>query len=269
MPSSHPLGDYLRARRELLLPGDVGLPEGRGVRRVPGLRRSEVAALAGISTEYYIKLEQGQEVHPTAQVLQSLSSALKLDATATSYLRTLAFLPERPAVPVPSTVVERTRWLIDSWPMTAAMILDRHNDILATNSLMSALVDGYRPGRNSNVALMLDPTVRDLYLDWEGLSMRSTGLLRSITGPSPDARAREVIAQLTAESARFRQLWNRHDIMGMTEGTHPMCHPVVGELSMNFVHIPLSGTDRCSIFVYYAEPGTRTEEALSELAAGR
>src|SRR4051794_724319 len=100
MPTPHPLGDYLRARRELLTPADVGLTEGPGLRRVPGLRRSEVAALAGISTEYYVKLEQGQEVHPTGQVLAALSRALKLDATASSYLIALANLTDRPAQPV-------------------------------------------------------------------------------------------------------------------------------------------------------------------------
>lgn len=269
MSSSHPLGDYLRARRELLLPSDVGLPVGHGTRRVPGLRRSEVAVLAGISTEYYVKLEQGQEAHPTGQVLESLSAALQLDATASSYLRSLASRAERSAVSLPSGAVERTRWLIDSWPMTAAMILDRNNDILATNSLMTALVDGFRTGRNSHVALMLDPTVRDLYLDWDGLSVRATGLLRSMTGPSPDARAQEVIAQLSEQSARFRQLWDRHDITGMTEGTHPMCHPIVGELTLNFAHIPLSASDGCSIFLYYAEPGSHNEQTLRELVSGR
>ena len=142
MPSSHPLGDYLRARRELLHPGDVGLPGSAGVRRVPGLRRSEIALLADISTEYYVKLEQGQVGSPTSQVLDSLSSALQLDTTATSYLHSLANLPERPAALVSAPVVERMRWLIDSWPLTAAMVLDRHHDILAANSLMSALVGG-------------------------------------------------------------------------------------------------------------------------------
>ncbi len=269
MPSPHPLGDYLRARRELMRPDDVGLPAGHGQRRVPGLRRSELALLAGISTEYYVKLEQGREVKPTGQVLDSLSSALQLDATARSYLHALARLAESPTRPVSAPTVDRTRWLIDSWPMTAAMILDPHNDIVATNSLMSALVDGYQAGRNALVALLLDPAVRDLYTEWEGLSMRSIGLLRSATGPNPSARARELIAELKAGSPRFRELWERHDITGMTEGTHPMRHPVAGELSLHYAHLPLVGADGHTLFLYYAEPGTRTERALAELASGR
>ena len=266
MPSSHPLGGYLRARRELLKPEDVGIAAGRGIRRVPGLRRSEVALLAGISAEYYIKLEQGHDVNPTAQVLESLSSALRLDETASSYLHSLARLTARPAPLEPSPVVERTRWLIDSWPMTAALILDSHNDILATNSLMEALVPGFSVGSNALAAQLLDPSLRELYVEWEGLSMRSIGLLRSMTGPNPDERSRQLISELKRDSPRFRELWQRHDITGMSEGTHPMRHPAVGELSPHYAHLPLAGSGGCSIFLYYAEPGTDTERALAGLA---
>lgn len=234
---------------------------------MPGLRRSEVASLAGISSEYYVKLEQGQEAHPTEQVLDSLSRALRLDATANSYLHALARATNRPPQPAPSTAVDRARWLIESWPMTAAMILDRHNDIVATNSLMTALVSGYRAGRNTVAALLLDSDVRDLYAEWDGLSMRSIALMRSRVGLDPDhPRAQELIAQLTRDSARFRELWHRHDIAGMTEGIHPMNHPVAGALSLEVAHFPLSGSDEHSIFMYFAEPGSPTERALAGLA---
>jgi transcriptional regulator with XRE-family HTH domain len=270
MPSSHPLGDYLRARRELLRPADVGLPEGSGQRRVAGLRRSEVAVVAGISTEYYVKLEQGQETNPTDQVLAALSRALKLDATATSYLRSLARPADRRIHSAPSPVVERTRWLIDSWPMTAAMIMDRHTDIIATNALMAALIPGYRPGRNSLATLLLDPDLRALYTEWEGLSARSIALMRSQVALDPDrVRAQQLIAQLTRDSERFREVWQRHDIVGMTEGTHPMRHAIAGEMSLHYAHYPLVGTDGHSVFLYYAEPGTPSERALAGLAAGR
>lgn len=269
MPSPHPLGDYLRARRELLTPDEVGLPEGIGVRRVPGLRRSEVATLAGISTEYYVKLEQGQEVHPTDQVLDALSRALRLDATATSYLRSLARLDSRPAYPVSRPAVDRAGWLIQSWPTTAAMVLDRHVDIVAVNPLMTALIDGYRVGVNALAALLLDAGIRELYVDWEGLSMRSIALMRAFVGLDPDERSREIIAQLTRDSERFRQLWHRHDTAGMTEGVHPMRHPVAGELTLQYAQFPIAGSDGHSIFLYFAEPGTETERALERLASGR
>ena len=267
MPNPHPLGAYLRARRVLLSPADVGLPAGTGVRRVAGLRRSEVAVLAGISTEYYVKLEQGQEANPTNQVLDALSRALQLDATARSYLHSLVHPAERRIAPVSSPAIERARWLIDSWPMTAAMVLSRHNDIVATNSLMDALIPSYRVGGNALVTLLLDPALREFYLEWEGLSARSIGLMRSQVALDPDrARGQQLVVQLTRESPRFREIWNRHDIAGMTEGTHPMKHPVVGELALHFAHHPLVGTDSHSIFLYYAEPGTDSERALCRLA---
>ena len=270
MPSPHPLGDYLRARRELVRPDDVGLPAGIGHRRVPGLRRSEVAALAGISTEYYVKLEQGQEANPTDQVLDALSRALQLDATALSYLHALARLGDKPPVPSPSPAVERAQWLIESWPMTAAMILDRNNDILATNALMTALVAGYRTGRNALVSLLVDEEARDLYVEWEGLSSRSIGLLRSRIGLDPDQpRSQQLVRQLLRDSARFRELWQRHDIEGMTEGSHPMNHPTAGSLSLHYAHLPLGSAGDHTIFVYFAEPGTDDERALAQLAAGR
>jgi transcriptional regulator with XRE-family HTH domain len=268
MPSPHPLGDYLRARRELISPDEAGLPVGAGRRRVAGLRRSEVAALAGISNEYYVKLEQGREVHPTDQVLDALSRALKLDATARSYLHSLVRPLDRRVQPVPLPVLERTRWLIESWPMTAAMILSRHSDIVATNRLMSSLIRGYRPGGNAMVSLLLDPELRELYLDWEGLSSRSIALMRSQVALDPSrVRAQQLIAQLTRDSDRFRELWHRHDIGGMTEGEHPMNHPLVGALTLHYAHFPLAGTDAHTIFLYYAAPGSPSEAALADLAA--
>jgi transcriptional regulator with XRE-family HTH domain len=270
MPGPHLLGDYLRARRELLQPSDVGLPSGVGPRRVPGLRRSELAAIAGISTEYYVKLEQGQETRPTDQVLDALSRALRLDETANSYLHSLARLVNRPVTPVAAPVLERTGWLIDSWPMTAAMILDGHTDIVAVNPLMSALVASYRVGRNALSLLLLDARLRQLHLDWEGLSMRSIALFRSNAGLHPEhPRTQQLVSELTERSARFRELWHRHDIAGMTEGTHPMNHPTVGNLTLHYAQFALVGAEGHSIFLYYAEPGTPTESALAELMAER
>lgn len=270
MPSSHPLGAYLRARRELLSPDDVGLPSSQGLRRVLGLRRSEVADLAQISTEYYIKLEQGQEAHPTVQVLDALSRALKLDATARSYLHSLVHPADRRSRPASLPAVAHARWLIDAWPMTAAIIMDRHFDIIASNSLMAVLIPNYKPGANALVSLLLEPAMRELYIEREGLSTRSIGLMRSQVARDPSrVRTQQLIAQLTRESDRFREVWHRHDITGMTEGTHPMNHPTVGSLSLHYAHFPLVGSDDHSIFVYYAEPGTDSERSLALLAAGR
>ena len=269
MTAGKPLGHYLRARRELVRPEAAGLPEGGGRRRVSGLRRSEVAQLAGISTEYYVKLEQGREVHPTDQVLVALSRALQLDATATSYLRSLARLPELPAVPAQSDEHARVRWLIDSWPHTAAIIHDRHNDIIASNALMLALVPAFRSGENSLVALLLEPSVRLLYGDeWEGLAARSVALLRTNAGLPPYAeRTEELVAMLSRDSELFRTVWPRNDVYGGTSGVHRITHPSAGALTLHFARLPLAGPADHSIFLYYAEPGSPTAAALSELAA--
>lgn len=270
MPTPHPLGPYLRARRELLRPDEVGLPDGPGVRRVTGLRRSEVAARAGISTEYYIKLEQGHEANPTDQVLDALSRALKLDATAHSYLHSLARPISRPMAPQAHAALLRASWLINSWPMTAAMILNRHDDIVATNPLMSALIPAYQPGANALVALLLEPSMRELYLDWDGLTDRSIALLRSRMALDPDrARGQQLVTQLTSESERFRQLWNRHDIIELGEGSHPISHPQAGTLDLLYSHMSLPRTDDHTLFVYFAEPGSATERTLAEFVAGR
>jgi hypothetical protein len=135
---------------------------------------------------------------------------------------------------------------------------------------MSALVPAYRVGGNSLAILLTDPGMRELYVEWEGLSSRSIGLLRAQAGLHPDhERAKELVAELSQHSERFRTLWNRHDTTGMTEGTHPMQHAVAGALSLHYAHFPLVGTDHHSIFLYYAEPGTASERGLALLAAGR
>ncbi|AYF98134.1 helix-turn-helix domain-containing protein [Protaetiibacter intestinalis] len=267
MTAGRPLGEYLRARRELIRPEDAGLPDGGARRRVAGLRRSEVAMLAGISTEYYVKLEQGREIHPTDQVLEALSRALQLDATARSYLASLVHLPQHETAP--RRELGHIRWLIDGWPLTAAIVHDRYNDVLATNALMRALIPAYREGSNSLAALLLDPEVRELYgEEWEGLTARSVALLRANSGPQPYlVRTQQLIAQLTRESPRFREVWPRNDVHGAGDGVHRITHPRMGTLALRFARLPLIGPGEHSIFLYYAEPGTPTAAALAALAA--
>jgi transcriptional regulator with XRE-family HTH domain len=269
MTAGRAFGDYLRARRELLDPADVGLPAGEGRRRVRGLRRSEVALLAGISSEYYVKLEQGREVHPTDQVLDALSRALQLDATARSYLASLVRLPSLPDPDDSAEDHEAIRWLIDSWPVTPAMVLDRDKDIVAANALMRALIPAYREAGNCYIALLLGPTVRALYgADWEGITARTIALLRANAGPPPySARMQQIVDELMSDSERFREVWPRNDVYGRLDGTHHLTHPRVGELSLRFVRLPLAELTSHSIFLYYAEPDTSSSEALRRLAA--
>jgi transcriptional regulator with XRE-family HTH domain len=269
MTTGRPLGDYLRARRQLILPKDAGLPGVTGRRRVEGLRRSEVALLAGISSEYYVKLEQGRETHPTDQVLDALSRALQLDSTARDYLHSLARLPAQDAEPPAVLQHSHTRWLIDSWPLTAAIIHDPYCEIIAVNSLMRQLVPGYREGSNSLEALLVDPSIRELHGErWEGLTTRSVALLRMSAGLRPeDPRLQALVDRLMHSSERFRELWHRNDVLLVTEGVHHVTHSTLGPLSLQFVRLPLAGAEENSIFLYYAEPGTPTEDAFKRLAA--
>jgi transcriptional regulator with XRE-family HTH domain len=268
MGSPGRLADYLRARRATLRPEDVGLSVGGGTRRVAGLRREEVAILAGISTDYYLRLEQGRDVHPSDQVLDSLARALKLDAVATVYLRDLA----RPPAVVPAgrhadVVNESMRWMIDSWPTTAAIVHNRYIDVLASNKLAQALNPNYRPGINSVLALVADPAERALHADWEGLAARSVSLLRvAAESQEPDARLQALVAEASRTSSLFREFWARQDVVRVTDGTHVLHHSTAGELTLQYVRLPLTGTDGQSMFLYFAEPGSPSAHAMAELA---
>jgi hypothetical protein len=266
MTSSGRLADYLRVRRERLRPADVGLAVGTGQRRVVGLRREEVAILAGISTDYYLRLEQGRDVHPSAQVLDALARALQLDPVATTYLHRLAQPPGAPG-DRGDIVHESTRWLIDSWPLTAAVVHNRYIDVLASNALARALNPSYRPGVNSVLSLLLDPSERAFHADWEALAARSVALLRIMADThSGDERLRALVEQGSAGSAKFRQFWDRHDVVRVGDGVHVVNHPDAGQLTLHYLRLPLVDTDGQSIFLYSARPGTPSEAALRRLA---
>ncbi|KRF27366.1 helix-turn-helix transcriptional regulator [Phycicoccus sp. Soil802] len=268
MATRSQLGDYLRARRELVHPEDVGFPVGYERRRVPGLRRDEVAIRAGISTEYYLRLEQGRESHPSDQVLDALARALLLDEVATAYLHELARTPLPQRAEVGDEVSDGVRWLIDAWPLTAAVVHNRRIDVLATNALARAISPTFRVGVNSLVSLLTDPRERALHEGWEGLSARSVGLLRSMSAQrSTDPQLQSLVAELSKQSSRFRELWDRNDVVQVSDGTHVLRHPEVGRLTLHFARLPLTGTDGQSIFIYHAEPGTPSADALATLAA--
>jgi transcriptional regulator with XRE-family HTH domain len=263
------LGDYLRARRALVKPQDAGIPVGVERRRVGGLRREEVAILAGISTEYYLRLEQGREARPSDQVLGALARALRLDEAATAYLRELARPTAGESLYDSDSVQPPVQWLIDSWPLTAAVVHNRYIDVLASNALARSLSPNYRVGTNNLLSLLTDPADRALHDDWDGLSARSVALLRSMFGNrGDDLRLQALVEDLSSGSELFRELWDRNDVVQVTNGVHVLRHPEAGRLTVQFARLPLPGTDGHSIFVYHAEPGSPTEDALAALAAG-
>ena len=227
-------------------PDDVGLVVGGGKRRVPGLRREEVAVLAGVSTDYYLRLEQGRDARPSDQVLDALARALRLDAVATDYLYALARPAEHPAAAERADVVhDATRWLIDSWPLTAAVVHSRYVDVLASNRLARRLNPNFRAGVNSVLSLFDDPSEREFHDDWEALAARSVALLRATSeARTGDSRLEALVAAGAAGSALFREFWERQDVRRIGDGVHVLHHPVVGELRLTFLRLPLVGTGR-------------------------
>jgi transcriptional regulator with XRE-family HTH domain len=267
--SENLIGEYLRARRELVRPEDVGLPD-LGRRRVPGLRREEVAMLAGVSSDYYVRLEQGRDQHPSEQVVEALARALQLDDDATAHLHRLAHQPPRRRRPPrrPERVPTGIQQLIASLSETPAYVYGRYMDVLAANPLARALVPYYRPGENLVRAAFLDPTVRDIYDDWERVTESTVAGLRALVGPDvDDPRLAELVGELSVRSERFRQLWARHDVRPKRAGKIHMDHPQVGPLDLGYEKLPIPSTDGETLVVYHAEPGSRSAQALSLLAS--
>jgi transcriptional regulator with XRE-family HTH domain len=258
------LGEFLRARRELVSPKEVGIEAG-GLRRVPGLRREEVATLAGISADYYLRLEQGRDRNPSVQVLEALARVLQLDETATAHLMTLGgHVPPRD--PRESLLPEGVAELIDGWPNNPAYVMNRFTELLAVNRLAAALSPHYRVGVNMLRALFLDPAERELRRDWELMTEESVGTLRASTAADlTNPRLVELVTELSAASERFRQLWSRHDVQVRQSRVHQLTHPVVGEVNLRAHKLTINGTDGLRLVILHAKPGSRDEERLAML----
>ncbi|MFI6374430.1 helix-turn-helix domain-containing protein [Streptomyces sp. NPDC050546] len=267
MDGSNALGEFLRARRAMVGPEDVGLPGG-GLRRVPGLRREEVAMLAGISSDYYLRLEQGRDRNPSVQVLEAVARVLRLDADATAHLVGLA--QERPTGGVHRTrqVPAGLLQLIDGWPRNPAYVQNRYYDCLAANALATALTPIFRPGVNLLRAVFLDPAERELRRDWEDLTSEAVAALRSEAGADvEDPRLRDLVGDLSLRSERFRTLWARHEVRPRRGRVHHLTHPQVGELELRSHKLSVDGTDGLNLVVYHAEPGSRSAELLEILGS--
>jgi transcriptional regulator with XRE-family HTH domain len=270
MQSGNALGEYLRARRELVSPVSAGIAH-IGRRRVPGLRRDELSLLAGVSTDYYVRLEQGRDRNPSPQVLDALARALQLDDEATAHLHTLAG-PERRlrrSGQRPERVSPSIQQLIAGWHGTPAFVQGRRLDVLAANPLATALSPQFTPGVNLLRAAFLDPAVRTLYGDhWESLAHSTIAGVRALLGPEVDDPVlNELVGELSVRSDHFRTLWARHDIRArISGGTRHMHHPEVGELELHYENLQIAGTDGQTLIIYHADPGSRTAQALALLA---
>ncbi|MEV6624388.1 helix-turn-helix domain-containing protein [Amycolatopsis sp. NPDC051106] len=260
------LGEFLRARRGLVRPADAGLPD-LAERRVPGLRRDELAALAGVSPEYYARLEQGRDRNPSEQVLTSLARALRLDADTEAHLRRLVH-PPRAGAPGPERLAPGLQELIDAWPDTPALVWGRHLDVLAANALAVALAPRYAPGTNLFRSFFLDPASRALHPDWEAMAGNVTAILRRLAGAAPDdRRLTGLVSELTAGSTAFARHWSRHDARRTTTAVKRFTHPTAGELELAKHAFTVPGADEQTLVVYRAEPDSPAAARLRRLAA--
>jgi transcriptional regulator with XRE-family HTH domain len=261
---SNALGDYLRARRGQVRPEDVGLIAGAR-RRVRGLRREELATLAGISSEYYLRLEQGRDKNPSAQILDALARALQLDIKGTEYLRQLASpTGSRREQPDLETAADGTGELIDQFSMPA-IVASRCLDVLAANPVARALSPGFTPGQNFLRYRLVEPAAREFFVNWDQATDVAVSGLREAAGSDPDdPRLRALVDELSSASPRFRELWARAEVGYRPDVVH-MRHPDVGDVYLrpNRFNIPHSGGQH--MLTYRAEPGSDSAAALETL----
>ncbi|MGC5309687.1 helix-turn-helix domain-containing protein [Micromonospora zamorensis] len=265
---SNELGAFLSARRALVTPQQAGIPN-VGVRRVPGLRREEVAMLAGVSADYYLRLERGRDRNPSVQVLESIARVLQLDDEHLAHLLTLvAGAPrKRRRRTRRETVPSGALKLLDSLAQPA-FIEGRYFDILASNSLATALSPGLVEGGNQLRDLFLNPAEQALHPDWENITECFVANLRQAVGTDiDDPRFIELTGELSLASARFRQLWARHEVRGQRGTPIRIDHPQVGELVLNRERLSIAGTEGLMLVVYHPDAGSSNAEKLALLAS--
>jgi transcriptional regulator with XRE-family HTH domain len=271
--------EFLMSRRAKVTPDDAGIV-GASNRRVPGLRRSEVAALAGVSVEYYAKLERGAIGGASASVLDSVAGALQLDDTERAHLFDLA----RAADGIPPSGRARRRaarsstprpslqWALSAITDGVAFVRDQHQDLLATNALGRAF---YSPvigdgGRTPNLARFqfLDPAAREFYPDWDRFAEMCVAIMRAEAGRDPhDKGLQDLVGELSTRSETFRRLWGAHDVRTHGAGTKRFHHPVVGDLTLAYEELAITAEPGQVLLVYTAEPGSPSADRLRLLAS--
>jgi hypothetical protein len=220
--------------------------------------------LAGISSAYYLRLEQGHDTHPSGQVVEALAQALRLDRKATEYLQRLASSTgSRPRQSTVQTVTQRLRQLIDQMPFPA-MVCNRYLDVLAANPSARAMTPGATPGRNRMCSVFLDPTARQLWVNWDELTDIAVCEFREAAGDLDDPRFRALFDELSAGSERFRELWARADV-GYSTGIVHMRHPDVGELRLHRTRLDVPHSGGQLLLMYHAEPGSESAKGLEAL----
>jgi transcriptional regulator with XRE-family HTH domain len=265
------LGRFLRARRTQTSPEQVGLTIGTGLRRTPGLRREELATLAGISIDYYVRLERGKETRPSPSVIDALARALQLDDEEHQHLRELAARAARyasePPPPPSRTVRPHLRLLLETLRPSPAYIVSRSWDFLAWNpgglALYAGLADWPLKQRNLARYLFLHPAARELFPDWDNQIRGCVARLRAQAGTAPDAPdLTGIVGELLVKSPDFAKLWERYDVTGRKAIHKTFHHPQVGTITLSAQSMNLDGTPGQRLGVYVAEPGTPDHDAM-------
>ncbi|SDM96424.1 Helix-turn-helix domain-containing protein [Streptomyces sp. cf386] len=268
------LSEFLRTRRARLKPEDVGLPDFGRHRRVPGLRREELAQLAGVSVAYYTRLEQGNGRNVSAEVLDAIARALRLSDAEHAHLTHLAKPKQHKKKPTtrPEQVRPALAQLLDSIDGVPAYISGRRSDILAWNRMAAAVFGDWAelPVQERNWArlVFLKPEYRELFVEWDQKASDMVSYLRMDAGCHPDdPRLSALVGELSVKSEEFRRLWATHDVKEKSYGVKHIRHPLVGELTLNFESFRLSDGSEQSLITYHAEPGSPSAEALRLLAS--
>jgi transcriptional regulator with XRE-family HTH domain len=273
--------EFLTTRRAKVSPERAGLPRYGGRRRVAGLRRDEVAQLAGISIEYYTRLERGNVRGVSDEVLDGIARALQLDEVERAYLTDLARManasPAARRRPARQQIRPSVQRLLDSMTNTVAFVRNGRLDILAANQLGYALYSPVldspasgEPRRSANLArfIFLDDQSAQFYRDWDGIARATVGSLRAEAGRAPHDRAlTSLVGELSLRSQEFRERWAAHDVVYYRRGIQPFRHPLVGDLDLEYDALEIPADPGQTIIAYSAEPGSAARDALGILAS--
>jgi transcriptional regulator with XRE-family HTH domain len=270
MSTASGLGEFLRKCRTDMSPEAAGLlgAAGGNGRRVRGLRREEVALLAGVSVDYYTRLEQGRHSTPSEAVLDALGRVFQLDPAARAHLADLARPARRRTVAMPAQRVRPAmHQLVASMTDIPALILGRRTDVLASNGLARALLTDWTrlPVRHRNYTrwMFLDPTARELFLNWSAVAAEVVGTLRLYAGRFPDdPQLAELVGELTIKSPEFGTWWNGHLVHERTHGVKRMAHPAVGPITLQYEALVLPGDEDQTLFLYHTAPGSPSHDNL-------
>ena len=278
MNTSDAISEFLTTRRAKLTPAQVGLPDFGGRRRVQGLRREEVALMAGMSAEYYKRLERGNAVGVSEAVIDGVSRALRLDETEHAHLLDLVRAANVGAHPqARARTVRKTQLTagvlqtIDAMSTVPVFVQNGRLDAVATNrlgaALFSEMLDGARPPANAARFIFLDPRAQTFYRDWDAQTRQIMAVLRAEAGRSPfDRQLSDLVGELSTRSDLFRRLWGAHDVREHRTGVKAVHHPVVGDLDLTFQAMDLASDRGLQMIVFSAEPGSPSHERLQLLA---